>query len=47
VSDDIRDLEQADELEDENGVEGHIGRPGVNDDQDDEVEAHIRLDRPA
>jgi hypothetical protein len=47
LSDDFNDLEQTDELEDENEVQGHIDRPGMTDDPDDEVEAHIRLDRPA
>ncbi len=43
MSDDIRDPEQNDELEDQDDeVEGH--RFAMNDDPDDEVEAHIRLD---
>jgi hypothetical protein len=47
LSDDFSELEQTDGLEDENEVEGHIGKLGMTDDADDEVEAHIRLDRPA
>ena len=44
MSDDFGDLERNDELEEQDEVEGHIGKLGMTDDPDDEVEAHIRLD---
>jgi hypothetical protein len=44
LSDDIRDLEQDDELEDQDEVEGHIAKIDANDEPDDDVEAHIKLD---
>ena len=43
MSDDIRDLERNDELEEQDEVEGHLGKLDLDDDPDDEVEAHIRL----
>jgi len=44
LADEIRDPEQSDELEGRDEVEGHIGRLDMNDEPDDDVEAHIRLD---
>lgn len=43
MSDDIRDLEQNDELEDQDEVEGHIAKLDANEEPDDEVEAHIKF----
>lgn len=43
MSDDIRDLEENEELDDEDEVEGH--RFAMNDEpDDDDFEAHIKLD---
>jgi hypothetical protein len=43
LSDDNRDLEQADELEDQDDVEAH--KFALNDEaDDDDFEAHIKLD---
>jgi hypothetical protein len=43
LSDDSIDFEQTDELDEQDEVEGHIGKLGLTD-ESDEVEAHIRLD---
>ena len=42
MSDEIRDLEQADELEEQDEVEGH--KFALTDEPEDDFEAHIRLD---
>jgi hypothetical protein len=42
LSDDTRDLEQSDELEEQDEVEAHV-RLDANAEPDDEVEAHIRI----
>jgi hypothetical protein len=42
LSDDIRDLEENEEFEDQDEVEGH--KFAINDEPDDDFEAHIRLD---
>jgi hypothetical protein len=42
LSDDTRDLEQNDELEDQNEVEAH--KFALNDEPEDDFEAHIKLD---
>ena len=45
MSDDIRDLDENEELEGQDEVEGHIGKLDANDEtDDDDFEAHIRLD---
>jgi hypothetical protein len=41
LSDEIRDPEQTDELEEQDEVEGH--KFAMADDPDDEVEAHVKL----
>lgn len=43
LSDDIRDLEESEELENEDEVEGHLSKLDRNAEPDDEVEAHIKL----
>jgi hypothetical protein len=42
LSDEIRDLEPNEELEDEDEVEAH--RFAMTDEPDDDFEAHIKLD---
>jgi len=44
LSDDIRDVEKNEELEDQGEVEGHLAKLDRNAEPDDDVEAHIRLD---
>lgn len=42
MSDDNRDLEETDELEEQDDVEAH--KFALTDEPDDDFEAHIRLD---
>ena len=45
MSDDIRDLEENEELEEQDEVEGHISKLDMSSEaDDDDFEAHIRLD---